>query len=170
MNNFLIRAWGNSGRGSVRGRLPEGGAGETRARRRVDGWEPDMQGWDGPSKQGKHVRKVEENLKGGNCMHRTRSEVTSYSIWEIQVNPLYNEGPVQGTGEKKKTEFHSHFLENLAGLQCSITKNQRSWIELYWPCQRFKCNCQTIKRCNGEGGSFSVYIHDLFCTLHVPLL
>lgn len=55
-------------------------------------------------------------------MHGTRQEVTSYSIWEIHANPPYNEGPVQGIGENKKTGLHSHFLQDVAGLQCSTDR------------------------------------------------
>lgn len=42
-------------------------------------------------------------------------------------NPLDNEGLVQGIGEKKRIkDLYSYFLENLAGLQCPTTQNQRA--------------------------------------------
>lgn len=64
----------------------------------------------------------------------------------------YNEAQPRSLEKKRIKNMHFHFLEGLGGLQCSITKNQRVWIEMF---PHLRCYCQIIKRHNNEGGSFS---------------
>lgn len=67
-------------------------------------------------------------------------------------NPLYNEAQARALEKKRIKNLHFHFLEDLGGLQCPMTKNQRAWIEMF---PHLRCYCQIIKRHNNEGGSFS---------------
>ena len=67
-------------------------------------------------------------------------------------NPLYNEAQPRALEKKRKQNLHFHFLEDLGGLQCSITKNQRAWIEMF---HHLRCYCRIIKRHNNEGDSVS---------------
>lgn len=57
--------------------------------------------------------------------------------------------------KKKRKDLHFNILEDLVGLQCSTTKNQKSWINMLYLHQHLRHYCQIIKRHNGEGGSFS---------------